>query len=401
MKTALAGLLAALALACTAANPAPAQEAAYPSRPVKILVAFPVGGLLDTVARVVGDKLSALLGQQFIIESRPGAGGTLATAAVARAEPDGYTLMMINDNHAVNPSVFKNIPYDSLKDFAPIGFVGSAPMVLTANAQIPVRTVKDLVELARQKPGTISYGSVGPGSASHLAGELFAAKAGINMLHVPFRGGAPALNDLVAGHVNTMFLTAVVGMQQMEGRHTDAARDRGPGTLRDATGGADHGRSRLRAGGGLLVRPGSARGHAADDPREAGKGAGRGPRHARPAQAADGNGSGGDATRVEGIRRLHPGRDAQMVGCHRPEQDHVSAIVLSRARSRSGLLTAGIPLGVKWPDSRAVRRTRHSAARAWLASRRRATPEHAAIGASGYAGHDPEDRGGLGGSSAA
>jgi tripartite-type tricarboxylate transporter receptor subunit TctC len=216
MRTALARLLAALALACTAASPAPAQEAAYPSRPVKIFVAFPVGGLLDTVARVVGDKLSALLGQQFIIESRPGAGGTLATAAVARAEPDGYTLMMINDNHAVNPSVFKNIPYDSLKDFAPIGFVGSAPMVLTANAQVPVRTVKDLVELTRQKPGTISYGSVGPGSASHLAGELFVAKAGISILHVPFRGGAPALNDLVAGHVNTMFLTAVVGMQQMK-----------------------------------------------------------------------------------------------------------------------------------------------------------------------------------------
>jgi tripartite-type tricarboxylate transporter receptor subunit TctC len=216
MKTACACLLAALALLGLVPSPAPAQEAAYPSRPVKILVAFPVGGLLDTVSRVVGDKLAALLGQQFIIESRPGAGGTLATAAVARAEPDGYTLMMINDNHAVNPSVFKNIPYDSLKDFAPIGFVGSAPMVLTANAQVPVRTVKDLVELARQKPGTISYGSVGPGSASHLAGELFVAKAGISMLHVPFRGGAPALNDLVAGHLNTMFLTAVVGMQQMK-----------------------------------------------------------------------------------------------------------------------------------------------------------------------------------------
>jgi tripartite-type tricarboxylate transporter receptor subunit TctC len=105
---------------------AQAQET-YPSRPVKIIVAFPVGGLLDTVSRLVGDKLSVVLGQQFIIESRPGAGGTLATAAVARAEPDGYTLMMINDNHAVNPSVFKNIPYDSVKDFAPIGFVGSAP----------------------------------------------------------------------------------------------------------------------------------------------------------------------------------------------------------------------------------------------------------------------------------
>ena len=216
MKSVLAALLAMLAVLVTAPVSVTAQDAAYPTRPVKILVAFPVGGLLDTVSRVVGEKLSLLLGQQIIIESRPGAGGTLATAAVARAEPDGYTLMMINDNHAVNPSVFKSIPYDSVKDFAPVGFVGSAPMVLTANAQLPVRTVKDLVDLARQKPGTISYGSVGPGSASHLAGELFVAKAGISMLHVPFRGGAPALTDLVAGHVNTMFLTAVVGMQQMK-----------------------------------------------------------------------------------------------------------------------------------------------------------------------------------------
>jgi tripartite-type tricarboxylate transporter receptor subunit TctC len=212
MKRMLAAALAIAAL-LGAAN---AQEAAYPTRPVKIIVAFPVGGLLDTVSRIIGDKLSVVLGQQFIIESRPGAGGTLATAAVARAEPDGYTLMMINDNHAVNPSVFKNIPYDSVKDFAPIGFVGSAPMALSATARLGVRSVEDLVELARQQPGKISYGSVGIGSASHLAGELFTAKAGIRMLHVPFRGGAPAINDLVAGHLDTMFVTAVVGGQHMK-----------------------------------------------------------------------------------------------------------------------------------------------------------------------------------------
>ena len=111
-------------------RPARAQD--YPARPVKILIAFPVGGLLDTVSRVVGEKLGGLLGQQFIIEARPGAGGTLATAAVAKADPDGYTLMMINDNHALNPSVFKNIPYDSVKDFAPIGFVGFTPLILAA-----------------------------------------------------------------------------------------------------------------------------------------------------------------------------------------------------------------------------------------------------------------------------
>ena len=217
MNKALARLLVAVTAVLGAALcPATAQEPGYPSRPVRIIVAFPVGGLLDTVSRIVGDKLTTVLGQQFIIESRPGAGGTLATAAVARAEPDGYTLMMINDNHAVNPSVFKNIPYDSVKDFAPIGFVGSAPMVLSANARLPVRTVQDLIELARQQPGKISYASVGIGSASHLAGELFAAKAGVRMLHVPFRGGAPAINDLVAGHVDTMFVTAVVGGQHMK-----------------------------------------------------------------------------------------------------------------------------------------------------------------------------------------
>lgn len=216
MKRALAGLVAVTALLGTVLFPAAAQEPGYPTRPVRIIVAFPVGGLLDTVSRLVGDKLTAVLGQQFIIESRPGAGGTLATAAVARAEPDGYTLMMINDNHAVNPSVFKNIPYDSIKDFAPIGFVGSAPMALSANARLPVRTVQGLVEMARKQPGKISYASVGIGSASHLAGELFAAKAGVRMLHVPFRGGAPAINDLVAGHVDTMFVTAVVGGQHMK-----------------------------------------------------------------------------------------------------------------------------------------------------------------------------------------
>jgi tripartite-type tricarboxylate transporter receptor subunit TctC len=216
MKPMLATALAVAALLGVPLGSASAQDPAYPTRPVKIVVAFPVGGLLDTVSRLVGDKLSVVLGQQFVIESRPGAGGTLATAAVARAEPDGYTLMMINDNHAVNPSVFKNIPYDSVKDFAPIGFVGSAPMALTATARLSVHTVKDLVELARQQPGKISYGSVGIGSASHLAGELFTAKAGIHMLHVPFRGGAPAINDLVAGHLDTMFVTAVIGGQHMK-----------------------------------------------------------------------------------------------------------------------------------------------------------------------------------------
>jgi len=215
MKRLLAPALAALALAGLFAGQASAQDN-YPTRPVKLIIAFPVGGLLDTVSRIVGEKLSGLLGQQFIIEARPGAGGTLATAAVAKADPDGYTLMMINDNHALNPSVFRNIPYDSVKDFAPVGFVGYTPLILVANGALPMRNAKELVEAAKQKPGAITYGSVGVGSASHLAGVMLESAAGIQWQHVPYRGGAPALNDLMAGHVNTMFMSPVVSLQHLQ-----------------------------------------------------------------------------------------------------------------------------------------------------------------------------------------
>lgn len=213
MKKIFSALL--LALAFTGSGPALAQD--YPTRPVKIMIAFPVGGLLDTVSRIVGEKLSNVLGQQFIIEARPGAGGTLATAAVAKAEPDGYTLMMINDNHALNPSVFKNIPYDSVKDFAPIGFVGSTPLVFVSHPSVPAKDVKSLVALAKAQPGAITYGTVGVGSASHLAGEMLAGVAGVKLQAVHYRGGAPALVDLLGGQIKTMFLSPVIGLQNIQG----------------------------------------------------------------------------------------------------------------------------------------------------------------------------------------
>ncbi len=209
-------LTAALALVGILAGPAFAQDN-YPNRPVKIIIAFPVGGLLDTVSRIVGEKMSGLLGQQFIIEARPGAGGTLATAAVSKAEPDGYTVMMLNDNHALNPWVFKNIPYDSIKDFAPIGFVGYTPLVFAAHPSVPAKDVKGLVEIAKKDPGGLTYASVGPGSASHLAGEMLASAGNVKLQHVPYKGGAPALVDLLAGHVKTMFLSPVIGLQNIKG----------------------------------------------------------------------------------------------------------------------------------------------------------------------------------------
>ena len=217
MRHFLAGLAALVLLLCVQiGGGAAAQEAEYPARPVKVVVPYPAGGLVDLITRVVTERLAASMGQQFVIESRAGANGTIATASVAHAEPDGYTLLMITDSHAVNPLFYKNLSYDSVKDFAPIGLIGKSPMVLTVHVSVPARTVKDLISSARADPGSLSYGSIGLGSASHLAGEMFKLRAGVDMLHVPYRGGAPAVNDLIAGHLKTMFLTPVSGLPHIQ-----------------------------------------------------------------------------------------------------------------------------------------------------------------------------------------
>jgi tripartite-type tricarboxylate transporter receptor subunit TctC len=213
MRRLIAPMLAAAALLGTTFNAALAQDN-YPNRPVKILIAFPVGGLLDTVSRIVGEKMTSLMGQQFIIEARPGAGGSIATGALAKADPDGYTIMMVNDNHALNPSTMKSLPYDSKNDFKMIGFVGYTPLVLVAHPSMPFKDVKGLVDYAKTNP--LNFGSVGPGSASHLAGEMLNGAAGIKLQHIPYRGGAPAMIDLLAGHVKTMFLSPVIGLRNIE-----------------------------------------------------------------------------------------------------------------------------------------------------------------------------------------
>lgn len=210
---------AAFALALGVFADARAQDTGYPAKPVRVLIGFPPGGLLDTVSRIVGARMSALLGQPFIVDARPGAGGLIATTALAKSAPDGYTLMMVNDNHALNPFILKDVPYDSVKDFAPIGFVGSTPLVFNAYPGLGLKTLKDLVDMAKAKGGALTYGSVGPGSLPHLSTELFARAAGVKMNHVPYKGGAPALTDLVGGHINTMMTSLVVSKG-----HIDAGR---------------------------------------------------------------------------------------------------------------------------------------------------------------------------------
>ncbi len=195
---------ALITLAAAAAN---AQD--YPARPVRLVVPYAPGGPVDIVARITAQKLSEALGQQVIVDNRAGAGGNIAVESVARAAPDGYTLLMgANGTNAINPSLYKKLSVDPEKDLAPVSMVATSAMILVVHPSLPVAGVKQLVALARAKPGAITYASSGSGSTAHLSSELFKSMAKIDLLHVPYKGAGPALTDLVAGQVQTM-ITAV------------------------------------------------------------------------------------------------------------------------------------------------------------------------------------------------
>ena len=186
-----------------ALQPVVAQAVAYPNKPVRMLVGFAAGGATDLFARLVAQKLSERLGQQFVVENRPGAGGTIAGAAVARAPADGYTLGVISASHAIGATLYRSLPYDTLGDFVPVGTIATATNVLVVHPSMPVNSVAEYIALAKSKPGTINLASAGTGSSSHLAGELFKSMAGINVLHVPYKGTGEALRDLISGQVES------------------------------------------------------------------------------------------------------------------------------------------------------------------------------------------------------
>ena len=186
-----------------------ARAADYPTRAVTLVVAFPPGGASDVLARIVGKKLEQILGQPFVIDNRPGAGGNVAADAVAHAAPDGYTLLLGNNAIlATNAALYKKINFNPDADFAPIGLVGSQANILVVNPALPVNSMAELIALAKASPGKLNFASSGHGLAAHLAGELFKAEAKIDLIHVPYKGAAPALQDVIAGHVQMMFATA-------------------------------------------------------------------------------------------------------------------------------------------------------------------------------------------------
>jgi len=212
-RVAIVRWCAALAL-MLCAGPGLAQDQ-YPSRPVHLIVGFPAGGPTDVAARFIADKLHERLGQPVIVENRAGAASNIAAATVAKAPPDGYMLLLATSSNVVNPSLYRNPGYDPVKDFAPITLLAVAPMIVGVNQAAPITSVQELIKLAKARPGTLKYATAGSGSPMHMGGEIFRDVAGVDLLHVPYSGGGPALISLIAGETDIAFDTAASILPQV------------------------------------------------------------------------------------------------------------------------------------------------------------------------------------------
>jgi len=220
------GVLGALLFATLAAS---AAEMSYPSRPIRFVVPFPPGGGNDITARTIGTKLTDAWGQQVVIDNRPGAGGVIGAEIAARAAPDGYTLFLGGvGSHAINPAMHKQLPYDPIKDFAPVSLIAIAPLLLVVHPGITATSVKELIALARAKPGQLNFASNGQGGSSHLAGELFKMLGNVDMTHVPYKGFGPSLTGLLSGQVQVMFSSIVPMLPQVKAGKLRALAQTGP-----------------------------------------------------------------------------------------------------------------------------------------------------------------------------
>ncbi len=213
-------LTISIAIACAAAVGWPTAACAqsdYPQKSIRVVLGFPPGGISDVLARAIGARLFASLGQQVLVDNRPGAGTTIASDIVAKAPPDGYTLFMQDiTTHAINASLYKKLPYDTVKDFTPVTLVAASALMLVVHPSLPAKSVKELIALAKSRPGQIVYASSGNGTILHLAGETFKTMAGIDMIHVPYKGSAPAVQALLAGEVALTFSTMPPALPQVK-----------------------------------------------------------------------------------------------------------------------------------------------------------------------------------------
>src|ERR1700732_2845620 len=206
---------AAIVATIIAADGAASAQSAFPAKPVHIFVPHAAGGGVDILARTLGDVFSRQWGQTVVVENRPGAGGVVASQALATSPPDGHTLMVVASGHATNPFLYAKLPYDTFKDFTPISLLASSPNILLVRADSPYKTLADLLAAARQKPGSLSYGMAGNGTSTHLAGELVKNLAKVDILAIPYKGGGPAMNDLLGGQIPISFNNGPESMGQL------------------------------------------------------------------------------------------------------------------------------------------------------------------------------------------
>ena len=209
---ALFGTLAA-AFAALLGAPAVHAQAGYPDKPIRFVVPYPPGGGTDVIARIVQERFQNALGQPIIIDNRGGAAGSLGTDIVAKSPPDGYTVLFTLSSHTINPAIYPKLPFNTVKDFEPVGTVASLPQILVANKQFAPNTVAELTALAKAKPGTLSFASVGNGSPGHLAGELYKLRTGTELIHIPYRGGGPAVTDVIGGTVPLLWVSIPAAAQ--------------------------------------------------------------------------------------------------------------------------------------------------------------------------------------------
>jgi tripartite-type tricarboxylate transporter receptor subunit TctC len=203
-------------------------QANYPSRPVRIVVPSPPGGGTDIIARVLAQHFSTAFGQQFFVENRPGAGNMIGIESVARSAPDGYTLLMVPSTLALNSVLYKNVNYDPIRDFAPITVAATAPNILVINPQVPAKVLRDFITLAKERPGTLMYGTPGVGTSPHMSMELFKSMANVDIQHIPYRGTAPAVTDIISGQIHAMFANALTARPQIEAGKVRAIGVSGP-----------------------------------------------------------------------------------------------------------------------------------------------------------------------------
>ena len=212
-----------IAAASILASSGMAGAQSFPSKPVRLFVPYPAGGAVDVLARTLGDVVSKTWGQPVVVENRPGAGGVIASQALVAAPPDGHTLIVVASGHATNPLLYPSLPYDTFKDFSPISLLASSPNILLVRADSPFKTLVDVIAQAKAKPGSLSFAHSGTGTSTHFAGELLKSLAKVDILAVPYKGGAPAINDLIGGQIPLSFNNGPESVGQIRGRDGEGA----------------------------------------------------------------------------------------------------------------------------------------------------------------------------------